>query len=68
MREIIHLFALLITVPLLGLMLVSRLDGRAGHLTDLAMAILAASGLWHAMALRRLQSSRARVAIKSQDR
>ena len=51
---LLHSFALILTGLLLGLMATTRLDGLTGHMTDLAMLILAVFAVWHVVALRRL--------------
>lgn len=52
--QLLHSVSLIFTGLLLALMLTTRLDGRTGQMTDLAMLILAAIGVWHVVALRRL--------------
>jgi len=51
--QVLHLIALVVTCPLMGLMLATRLRGVTGVFTDLAILILLASSVWHVVALQR---------------
>jgi hypothetical protein len=50
-----HTIFLIATIASICWMLLTRIYGSAGHLTDVAIAMLVAGGGWHVLALRRLK-------------
>lgn len=49
--QLLHAAALIASGSLIGVMLVSRLEGLTGHLTDIAVGLLAAGCAWHVRVL-----------------
>ena len=51
-RRLMHWTGLVVSLSLIAPMVATRLDGRTGHLTDVAIGILVLATVWHFLALR----------------